>query len=307
MTMLDLVEARQLALGEFDERYSGLRLQATAEARQAMIQSLRRYGQLSPVVVWPTCGVWVLIDGFKRLEAARHLPELATLAARTIEADARSAKAAVYGMNQWNRRLHLLEEAWIVSSLVREEGLTQPEAAQLLGHNKSWISRRLALLEKLCPSARDDLALGLLSPSMARQLTRLPVGNQEALLAAIRRDDLSVLEVKQVVDLLLGCTSREQIEFVLLKPRQAAREANGGLVRGYDPRLSVAGNRISRRLGSLLDSLARMENWLRHSGRAELSPRDGHFLRGGFERLGRDARSVADLSEALAGELHERS
>lgn len=301
--MSEVAEARQLALDEFDERYSGLRLQATAESRQAMIQSLRRYGQLSPVVVWPTCGSWVLIDGFKRLEAARHLPELATLAARLIEADARTAKAAIYGLNQWSRRIHLLEEAWIVCSLVREEGLTQPEAAQLLGHNKSWISRRLALLEKLCASAKEDLALGLLSPSMARQLTRLPAGNQEELLVAIRRDDLSAMEVKQVVDLLLGCATREQIEFVLLKPRQAAREASGGLARGYDPRLSVAGNHISRRLGSLLDGLSRMENWLRHSGRAELSQRDGRFLRGGFGRLGRDARSVAELSAALAGEL----
>ncbi|HWG41837.1 MAG TPA: ParB N-terminal domain-containing protein [Gemmataceae bacterium] len=301
--MSEVAEARQLALDEFDERYSGLRLQATEEARQAMIQSLRRYGQLSPVVVWLTGGAWVLIDGFKRLEAARHLPELVTLAARLIEADARTAKAAIYGLNQWNRRIHLLEEAWIVCSLVREERLTQPEAAQLLGHNKSWISRRLALLEKLCASAKEDMALGLLSPSMARQLTRLPAGNQEELLVAIRRDDLSAMEVKQVVDLLLGCATREQIEFVLLKPRQAAREANGGLARGYDPRLSVAGNRISRRLGSLLDGLARMENWLRHSGRAELSQRDGHFLRGGFERLSRDSRSVAELSAALAGEL----
>jgi ParB family transcriptional regulator, chromosome partitioning protein len=300
--MSDSSEARQLALDEFDERYAGLRLQATPEVRQAMIQSLRRYGQISPLVVWPSSGAWVLIDGFKRLEAARHVPALLTLAARLIEADARTAKAAIYGLNQLSRRVHLLEEAWIVSSLVREEGLTQFEAGQLLGHNKSWISRRLALLEKLCPSAKEDLSLGLLSPSMARQLARLPVGNQEELLATIRRDDLSAIEVKQVVDLLLGCTTREQIEFVLLKPRQAAREANGGLARGYDPRLTVAGNRVSRRLASLLDGLARMENWLRHAGRAELSQRDGHVLRGGFERLGRDARAVADLSAELSGE-----
>lgn len=301
--MSDPSPARELALDEFDERYAGLRLQATAEARQAMIQSLRRYGQISPLVVWPTAGVWVLIDGFKRLEAARQVAGLTTLAARLIEADARTAKAAMYGLNQLSRRVHLLEEAWIVCSLVREDGLTQFEAAQLLGHDKSWVSRRLALLEKLCASAKEDLSLGLLSPSMARQLARLPVGNQEALLVAIRRDDLSALEVKQVVDLLLGCTTREQLDFVLLKPRQAAREASGGLTRGYDPRLSVAGNRAGRRLASLLEGLARMENWLRHSGRAELSQRDGPLLRGGFERLSRDARTVADLSAALAGEL----
>jgi len=301
--MSDLSEERQLALNEFDERYAGLRLQATAEGRQAMVQSLRRYGQISPLVVWSAAGSWVLIDGFKRLEAARHVPELTALAVRRIEADPRTAKAAIYGLNQLSRRVHLLEEAWIVCALVREDGLTQFEAAQLLGHDKSWISRRLALVEKLCASAKEDLSLGLLGPLMARQLARLPAGNQEELLITIRRDDLSATEVKQVVDLLAGSTTREQIDYVLLKPRQATREAGGGLTRGYDPRLSVAGNRASRRLASLLEGLARMENWLRHSGRAELSQRDGPLLRGGFERLGRDGRSVAELSTALAGEL----
>jgi ParB-like chromosome segregation protein Spo0J len=162
--MSQALEVRQLALDEFDQRYAALRLQATSEARQAMIQSLRRYGQISPLVVWPSAGAWVLIDGFKRVEAARQVPELLTLDARLIEADPRTAKAAIYGLNRLSRRVHLLEEAWIVCALVREDCLTQWEAAQLLGHDKSWISRRLALVEKLCPAAKDELSLGLLSP-----------------------------------------------------------------------------------------------------------------------------------------------
>jgi len=111
------------------------------------------------------------------------------------------------------------------------------------------------------------------------------------------------MEVRQVVHLLLGCTTREQREYVLLKPREAIREATGGLTRSYDPRLSVAGNHLARRLAMLLEGLARMENWLRHSGRAELSQRDGELLRGGLERLGRDAHTVAELSAELAREL----
>jgi ParB-like chromosome segregation protein Spo0J len=301
--MSQALEVRQLALDEFDQRYAALRLQATSEARQAMIQSLRRYGQISPLVVWPSAGAWVLIDGFKRVEAARQVPELLTLDARLIEADPRTAKAAIYGLNRLSRRVHLLEEAWIVCALVREDCLTQWEAAQLLGHDKSWISRRLALVEKLCPAAKDELSLGLLNPTMARQLARLPAGNQEELLVVIRRDDLSAAEVRQVVDLLAGSTTREQREYVLFKPREAACEAAGGLVRGYDPRLSVAGNRLARRLGSLLEGLARMETWLRHQGRAELSQRDGPLLQGGVERLSRDARTVAELSGELAQEL----
>ena len=55
-------------------------------------------------------------------------------------------------------------------------------------------------MEKLCRAARDDLGLGLLNPSMARELARLPAGNQEELLLAIRRDGLATTEVRQVVD-----------------------------------------------------------------------------------------------------------
>jgi ParB-like chromosome segregation protein Spo0J len=268
-----------------------------------MVQSLGRYGQISPLVVWPSDDDWVLIDGFKRVEAAKHVPGLDTLGARLINADPKTAKAAIYGLNRLSHRVHVLEEAWIVCALVRDDHLTQYEAAQLLGHDKSWISRRLALVEKLSSAARDDLSLGLLNPSMARELARLPAGNQEELLFAIRRDGLATTEVRQVVDLLLGCTTHEQREFVLLKPREAVRAATGGLTRSYDPRLSVAGNRLARRLAALLDGLSRMENWLRHSGRAELSQRDGQLMRGGLERLGRDGHTVAELSTELAKEL----
>jgi len=301
--MSDATEVRQFALNELDQRYAKLRLQATEEGRQAMTRSLSRYGQISPLVVWSAGDAWVLIDGFKRVEAARQVPGLDTLGARLIDADSRTAKAAIYGLNRLSHHVHLLEEAWIVCALVREDHLTQWETAQLLGHDKSWVSRRLALIEKLCRAAQEDLGLGLLNPSMARELARLPTGNQEELLATIRRDNLSTMEVRQVVDLLLGCTTREQREYVLLKPREAVREATGGLTRSYDPRLSVAGNRLARRLAALLEGLARMENWLRHSGRAELSQRDGELLRGGLERLGRDGHTVAELSAELAREL----
>jgi ParB-like chromosome segregation protein Spo0J len=304
--MPETAEVREFALDEFDYRYAALRLQAGAEARQAMIQSLRRYGQISPVVVWRADDAWVLIDGFKRVEAARQVPGLVTLAARLIDADPHTAKAAIYGLNRLTRRVHLLEEAWIVCALVREDHLTHWEAAQLLGHDKSWISRRLALVEKLCGAAQQDLSLGLLNPTMARQLARLPAGNQEELLVVIRRDDLSAAEVRQVVDLLVGCSTREEIEYVLLKPREAIRTAAGGLARSYDPRLSLAGNRLARRLDALLESLTQMGNYLRHRCRTELSQQDRALLQAALVRLGRDGQAVAELSTQLAEEFsHE--
>ena len=89
---------------------------------------------------------------------------MTTLLVRIIDVDDRRAKAAIHGLNQTGRRPHELEEAWIVQALVREDGLSQAEVAELLGRHKSWVCRRLALLEKLCPEVRQDLEVGLLTP-----------------------------------------------------------------------------------------------------------------------------------------------
>ena len=99
-----------------------------------------------------------------------------------------------------------MEEAWIVQALVRDDGLTQVEAAHLLGQHKSWVCRRLALLERLSVEVKEDLRLGLVGPALARQLTRLPAGNQQAVLALTRREALTAQEVSGVIDLLQGAS-----------------------------------------------------------------------------------------------------
>ncbi len=166
-----------VALTDIGERYARYRLH-DPEATKVMEKSLRRYGQISPVVVCLRDGGLELVDGFKRLLAARAIPRMSTLAARLLALDERTAKAAIYSLNRVGRRIQELEEAWLVYALVREDGLTQVETAELLGRHKSWVCRRLALLERLAAEAKDDLRLGLLSPTAARQLTRLPAGQR---------------------------------------------------------------------------------------------------------------------------------
>jgi ParB-like nuclease domain len=87
-----------------------------------MARSLERYGQLSPVVVCRRLERYELIDGFKRLSAARGMPQLPHLSARLMEADERTAKAAIYGLNRAGGRTRELEEAWIIQALLREDG-----------------------------------------------------------------------------------------------------------------------------------------------------------------------------------------
>jgi ParB-like chromosome segregation protein Spo0J len=298
-------EVRTLPLESIGEQYRRYRL-AVPEAEAAMVRSLQRYGQISPIVVCLREERPQLIDGFTRLVAARTVKTLTTLSARLFNADECTAKAAIYALNQVGRRPHELEEAWIVHALVREDGLSQLEAAQLLGRHKSWVCRRLALLEKLAEPVKDQLGVGLVSFSAARELTRLPAGNQSQVLTSVRRESLNNVELRGLVDLMLGSATREQAEFVLEKPREALRQAKGEVPAAWDPRLSSAGNRISKQLGWLLNQLGRMEQWLRHRGRVDLSTGDRSILKPSFTRLSGDARSVAELSDDLLSELNLR-
>ena len=290
------------AIGEHYGRY---RLHLP-EAERAMAQSLERYGQLSPVVVCRREERYELIDGFKRLGAARMLAQLSHLSARLLEADEPAAKAAIYGLNRTGGRTRELEEAWIIQALVREDGMSQVEVAELLGRHKSWVCRRLALIERLGSRAKDELRVGLLSPTAARQMVRLPEGNQAEVLDAIRREALSSTELVGMVDLWLACSERHQQEYLLRHPREALSQAQGARPTAHDPRLSEDGNQVWKRVGWLLDGLGRMEVWLAHRGRTGITPGDRAILIPRFQRLARDAGSVATLSEDFISELEPR-
>jgi ParB-like chromosome segregation protein Spo0J len=294
-------EPRELRLDEIGECYGRYRLHVP-ELERGMMRSLGSYGQLSPIVVVRDEERWELIDGFKRLGAARKLGSMDRLLARRIETDERGAKAAIYGLNRAGGRTREIEEAWIVHALVREDGLTQVEVAELLGRHKSWVCRRLALIEKLGPEARAELQVGLLTPTAARQFVRLPAGNQADILELVRREGLSANELTGIVDLWLECPARIQQQYILQHPREALSQEKGVDLASHDPRLSPAGNRIFEQLGTLLRQLSRMEVWLAHQGRTGITAEDRRILQPRFERLSRDAASVAALSADMAME-----
>jgi hypothetical protein len=283
---------RPVALSALGQQYRRYRL-ADPPAAEAMAGSLRRWGQLSPLVACAHGQQLEVLDGFKRLEAAQQVVGWATLSVRVIAVDERLAKAAILGLNRGQRPVRELEEAWIVQALVRDDGLTQVEAAHLLGQHKSWVCRRLALLEKLSVEVKEDLRLGLVGPALARQLTRLPAGNQQAVLALTRRQTLTAQEVSGVIELLQGA-SPEQAAFVLEKPREALAQACGLPTALRDPRLSRAGNWLARQLAQALEALVRMEHWLRTPGERELTERDRDVVQPLLQRLGDQAEVVAE-------------
>jgi ParB/RepB/Spo0J family partition protein len=203
----------EIPVCELGEHYGRLRL-VDPRAEAAMLQSMRRHGQLTPVVCAKRDG-YALLDGFKRLRACQRLGT-ATLTARVLEAPARVCKAAILQLNR-GRPVHALEEALVLASLYREDGLTQPEIAVLLGRHKSWVSRRIALRERLAEEVLEDLRVGLLSATMGRVLAQVPRGTQSALAAALVKHRLSTREAGQLVAYLVSRPRWEQ-DCILAQP-----------------------------------------------------------------------------------------
>jgi ParB/RepB/Spo0J family partition protein len=192
----------EIAISGLGERYGVLRI-VSPLADAAMLKSIQRYGQISPVVCAKTAGGYELIDGFKRLRASRRLNK-ATLRARTMEVSARACKAAIIQLNRVGRSANEMEEALVIQSLHREDGLQQTEIAALLGRHKSWVSRRLSLIERLSEEIQDDIRLGLLSVSVGRELAKLPRGNQRAAANAVLKHRFSIREVEKLITHLLS-------------------------------------------------------------------------------------------------------
>jgi len=190
-------ETRMVELAPLGERLSALRL-CDAEALAALRRSLDQHGQLAALTLFAERGGLEIIDGFKRVRAARALG-WTTLVARIDDVGPIDAKLRLRELHD-RRGLTELEEAWLVRSLHREDRLSQPEIARRMHRHKSWVFRRLMLVEALDPIVQTDVRLGLLAPRAAMAVSRLPHGNQQAASAVVVRRGLTVRQTEVLVD-----------------------------------------------------------------------------------------------------------
>ena len=201
-----MASADQVALSDLSETLSSLRL-CSEGAGRAMQRSLAERGQLTPVLCYRTSSSLEVFDGFKRLRAARVLGWPA-LRVERIATDATEAKLSLWQVNE-GHGLSEIEEAWLLRALHRDDGLPQYEIARRLGRHKSWVSRRLMLAECLTIEVEAQLRLGLVSATAARELCRLPRGNQDATAQAVIHRGLTTRQTASLVESLLGAGDEE--------------------------------------------------------------------------------------------------
>lgn len=195
------LEIKALEMSEVHESLASLRV-ARPTAELTMQRSLRTRGQLAPVSVWLANDRYEMVDGFKRLRAARRLAQMSTLTAQVMTGSPSTVKQAMLALNQPGSGVSAIEEAWVIRSLILEDQHSQSEVAALMGRHQSWVSRRLALVERLDPGVQADVRAGLLPPTLARIVAFMPRGIQVNLATAIHRDGLSSREVEALAVLL---------------------------------------------------------------------------------------------------------
>lgn len=167
-----------------------------------MLQSIEIYGQLSPLLAGRFDRGWVLVDGFKRFRATQALKK-ERLQVWCVECTMPALKAMVLAVNHDESPCKELEESLVIQSLHREDGMEQQEIARLCNRHKSWVCRRIALIERLSEEVVERLRLGLFSMSTAWELMRLRRCNQSEVLKVISERKLSYRQTRCLVDAVI--------------------------------------------------------------------------------------------------------
>jgi ParB/RepB/Spo0J family partition protein len=220
-------ETIQMPLSQISERLGHLRI-IYPKGEKAMLRSMEKYGQITPVVVSQMdTNRHELLDGFKRLRAAKAL-SFPSLTVRVLNLGIRAGKAAMMQLNWIGKSISSMEEALVVHSLHHEDGLTQVEIATLLGRHKSWVCRRVSLIDRLSEEVKEDIKLGLLPVSLAVELAQLQRSNQEAVLETIRKHHLTWRDTRKLVT-AIKTRPRHDMECILRNP-WAVLESEGPFV-----------------------------------------------------------------------------
>lgn len=153
----------ELELHQLELRYEALRKRAPVAERQ-LLGSLAEIGQQLPIVVVSEAQRFVVIDGYKRVRALKRLArdtvratgwQMPEVEALLLERSMRCASEDAF------------DQGWLLAELRARFGLSLEELARRFERNKSWVSRRLALVQILPATIQESVRSGTLAAHAA--------------------------------------------------------------------------------------------------------------------------------------------
>lgn len=175
------------------------RREVTAESIQALAESIRRHGQLTPILVREMGDGYELIAGQRRVLALQLLQRGSADALVLAAGDCDSALIALVE-NVQREALHYLDEAEACRAILDTQPITQERLAMSLSVSPSALANRLRLL-KLPPEVREAVRRLSLSERHARTLLRLDSASAQLELAGrAAAERMSVKRLESAVE-----------------------------------------------------------------------------------------------------------
>ena len=167
-------EFREVSIDLIDES-DNIRRSFSEEKLQELAASIRERGVLKPILVRPNAERLILIDGWRRLSAAK-LAKCRTIPVRVRDIDEHAAEEEMIIANLHHEDVTPLDEATSYQRLL-DKGRTVDELATRLGKPKRYLYQVLTL-NRLVPDAQDLLARDILPLNYAMKLATVPAERQ---------------------------------------------------------------------------------------------------------------------------------
>lgn len=179
----------ELELHQLELRYEALRKRAPLAERQ-LLGSLAEIGQQLPIVVVSDAERFILIDGYKRVRA---LKRLAHDTVRATGWQVPEVEALLLERRMRCASEDAFDQAWLLAELRARFGLSLEELARRFERNKSWVSRRLALIQVLPATIQEGVRAGTLAAHAAMKYL-VPLARANAAAATQFADAITPLQ-----------------------------------------------------------------------------------------------------------------
>ncbi len=184
-----------------DLRYGHTRI-TEGKALAKMMNSIHSYGQLVPALAIPEKDKFILIDGYLRLRALKACGH-DCIKIRVVEENEADALFILLAKNN-ERQWEVIEQASLIKELHIRFSYSFGEIAKRLARDKSWVKRRLDLIDSLPEEISRAVMSGKLSSwSASHVLVPLSrVNEQDAihLTEKIIKDPLSTRELSHLYE-----------------------------------------------------------------------------------------------------------
>ena len=190
-------DVREIPLRKIELNPRQPRQKIDAEALKGLADSIKGCGVIQPVLVRPDGELYQLAVGERRIRAAK-MAGLETIPALVRDLSDEQMLEMALIENIQREDLNAIEKAHAVARMIRELELTQEQAGERLGLNRTTITNMVRLLE-LPEQIQDMVSRGTISAGHARALLAIEDDAQKLEVAKrIVAQGLSVREAERL-------------------------------------------------------------------------------------------------------------